>query len=92
MTRYLLDTNILSNVTKPNPSASLLLWMGEQADEDLFIASLTVAEIQRGVLEKPQGKKRRDLRPGFPAPRVPRPCLPAVSSRLMKRRASYGRG
>jgi len=56
VTRYLLDTNILSNVTKPNPSASLLLWMGEQADEDLFIASLTVAEIQRGVLESRNAK------------------------------------
>jgi toxin FitB len=25
---------------------------------DLFIASLTVAEIRRGILEKPRGKKR----------------------------------
>ncbi|OYY33314.1 MAG: VapC toxin family PIN domain ribonuclease, partial [Rhodospirillales bacterium 35-66-84] len=25
--RYLLDTNIISNITKPNPSESLLAWM-----------------------------------------------------------------
>jgi predicted nucleic acid-binding protein len=42
LTRYLLDTNILSNLTKPVPSESLIAWMAEQADEDLFIASLTV--------------------------------------------------
>ena len=71
MTRYLLDTNIISNVTKPAPSETLLLWMGEQADKDLFIASLTVAEIQRGILDKPPGKKRRDLESWFSGPEGP---------------------
>ncbi len=44
MTRYLLDTNIISNVVKPQPSESLLTWWAAQRDEDLFIASLTVAK------------------------------------------------
>ena len=35
--RYLLDTNIISNFTKPAPSESLIAWMAEQSDEDLFI-------------------------------------------------------
>ncbi|MBB3916575.1 hypothetical protein GGQ65_003877 [Rhizobium fabae] len=35
--------------------------MSTQRDEDLFIASLTVAEIRRGILEKPRGKKRDAL-------------------------------
>jgi predicted nucleic acid-binding protein len=61
VTRYLLDTNIISNVIKREPSDSLLAWMGAQRDEDLFIASLTVAEICRGILEKPRGKKRDPL-------------------------------
>ena len=39
--RYLLDTNILSNITKPASSASLLAWMSEQNDEDLFIERMT---------------------------------------------------
>jgi predicted nucleic acid-binding protein len=50
--RYLLDTNIISNIVRPVPSPSLLAWMADQDDDDLFIASLTVAEIYRGVLEK----------------------------------------
>lgn len=61
MTRYLLDTNIISNVVKPKPSASLLEWMSIVPDEDLFIASLTVAEIRRGILETPRGRKRDAL-------------------------------
>ncbi len=63
--RYLLDTNIISDIVKPAPSESLLIWMGEQKDEDLFIASLTVAEILRGVLEKPAGKRREQLESWF---------------------------
>jgi toxin FitB len=61
VTRYLLDTNIISNIIKPEPSDSLMAWMGTQKDDELFIASLTVAEIRRGILEKPRGKKRDAL-------------------------------
>lgn len=71
MSRYLLDTNIISNVTKPVPSEALLVWMAEQADEDLFISSLTVAEIRRGLLEKPAGKKRKELERWFSGPEGP---------------------
>lgn len=69
--RYLLDTNILSNITKPAPSEALLAWMAGQADTDLFIASLTVAEIRRGVLEKPPGRKRDQLEMWFSGPEGP---------------------
>lgn len=71
MTRYLLDTNIISNVIKPKPSEALLTWMAAQQDDDLFIASLTVAEIQRGILEKPRGKKRQALDAWFAGPEGP---------------------
>jgi predicted nucleic acid-binding protein len=71
VTRYLLDTNIISNVTKPSPSQPLLAWMAEQLDEDLFIASLTIAEIRRGVLELPAGRKRRQLDAWFSGPEGP---------------------
>jgi predicted nucleic acid-binding protein len=65
VTRYLLDTNIISNVTKPNPSTALLAWMVEQTDDDLFISALTVGEIRRGLLEKSAGKKRALLEAWF---------------------------
>jgi toxin FitB len=71
VTRYLLDTNIISNVIKPGPSRSLLAWMGDQKDEDLFITVLTVAEIRRGILEKPKGRKREALDAWFAGPEGP---------------------
>lgn len=71
MTRYLLDTNIISNIVKPTPSEYLMEWMAAQQDEDLFIASLTIAEIRRGILEKPRGKKREALDAWFSGPEGP---------------------
>jgi predicted nucleic acid-binding protein len=69
--RYLLDTNILSNITKPAPSEALVAWMAEQADTDLYISSLTIAEIRRGVLEKTAGRKRDQLEAWFSGPEGP---------------------
>jgi predicted nucleic acid-binding protein len=63
--RYLLDTNIISNITKVSPSGKLLAWMKEQNDDDLYISSLTVAEIRRGIFEKPAGKRRNQLEAWF---------------------------
>jgi predicted nucleic acid-binding protein len=71
VTRYLLDTNIISNVVEPRPSESLLAWMSTQRDEDLFIASLTLAEIRRGILETPRGRKREALDKWFLGPEGP---------------------
>jgi toxin FitB len=61
VTRYLLDTNILSNLTKPEPSQSLIDWISEQEDEKLFVASMTIAEVGRGILDKPAGRNRAAL-------------------------------
>ena len=45
--------------------------MGVQSDGDLFISSLTVAEIRRGILDKPKGKKRERLEAWFAGPEGP---------------------
>ena len=69
--RYLLDTNIIGNITKRQPSPGLVAWMSEQPDQALFIASLTIAEIRRGILEKPLGKRRGELEAWFAGPEGP---------------------
>jgi toxin FitB len=69
--RYLLDTNIISDIVEPSPSQLSLAWMAQQNDEDFFIASFTVAEIRRGVLEKPAGKRRDQLEAWFFGPEGP---------------------
>ena len=71
MIRYLLDTNIVSNAIKPLPSEALLQWMADQTDDSLFISSFSLAEIWRGILEKPAGRKRRELEAWFSGPEGP---------------------
>ncbi|MBL8234318.1 MAG: PIN domain-containing protein [Bryobacterales bacterium] len=102
MTRYLLDTNIISNATKPVPSEPLVAWMADQADEQLFIAAFTLAEIRRGILEKPKGRKREQLENWFSGPEGPRMLFAGrvlpfdesaalIWARLMSEGASGGR-
>jgi len=58
---YLLDTNILSESTKPHPDEHVLNWL-ESVDEDrLFLSVVTLAEIQRGISLLDSGKKRDAL-------------------------------
>ncbi|MDL2399544.1 type II toxin-antitoxin system VapC family toxin [Rhizobium mayense] len=71
MTRYLLDTNIISNTIKPEPAPNLANWFQTQIDGDLFIAASTIAEIQRGILIKPAGRKRDELETWFLGPQGP---------------------
>lgn len=71
MTRYLLDTNIISNAVKPVPSPKLAEWMIEQNDADLYIAAMSLAEIWHGILLLPVGKKRAGLETWFAGPEGP---------------------
>ena len=65
---FLLDTNLLSEAVKPAPSPALLAWLGAQPDAALHISALTVAEIQRGILQIAPGRRRRELETWFAGP------------------------
>lgn len=59
--RLLLDTNVLSEVTKPTPDPNVLEWL-DQLDEDRsFISVVSIAEIRRGVALMDEGRKRETL-------------------------------
>lgn len=59
--RLLLDTNVLSEVTKPTPDPKVLQWL-DQLDEDRsFISVVSIAEIRRGVALMDEGRKRETL-------------------------------
>ena len=59
--RLLLDTNVLSEVTKPAPDPRVLEWL-DQLDEDRsFISVVSIAEIRRGVALMDEGRKREAL-------------------------------
>ena len=49
---YLLDTNIVSEISKRTPNAGVLQWFDEAEDTDLFISGITVGEIRKGIEQK----------------------------------------
>ena len=71
MTRYLLDTNVLSDPLRPRPSAAISEWVQNQVASELFISTFTIAELWRGVLERVPGRRRRELEIWFTGPGGP---------------------
>lgn len=59
--RLVLDTNVLSEVTKPRPDARVLNWLNELDEDRCFISVVSIAEIRRGVVLMDQGRKRDAL-------------------------------
>ena len=49
MTRYLLDTNIISEIHKPKPHGGVLAWFDTLRDEQVCLSAVTLGELQDGV-------------------------------------------
>src|SRR5713226_3813034 len=58
----ILDTNVLSEVMRPQPSAAVLRWLEGQRSLELFITTISQAEILYGIELLPKGKRRNALR------------------------------
>ncbi len=54
--RYLLDTNVLSEMRRPQGDEGVKRWMSSMAADDLYLSVLVVGEIRRGI----ERLKRRD--------------------------------
>jgi predicted nucleic acid-binding protein len=57
----ILDTNVLSELMRPKPSAQVVSWVEEQPAAELFTTSITVAEIFYGIELLAKGKRREGL-------------------------------
>ena len=53
---FLVDTDVLSLLRKPERSPGIGRWMAEQRTTDLYLSVVSVAEIERGVTRQ----RRRD--------------------------------
>jgi len=59
--KYLLDTCVLSELTKKTPDRNLLKWLAEKDENQLFISVLTIGEIHKGIEKLPGSKKKTKL-------------------------------
>jgi len=70
---FLVDTNVLSEATKARPDVRVARWLEVSPAHALFVSVISIAEIRKGVLLLPSGKRRgklerwldSDLRPAF---------------------------
>ena len=61
MKGFLLDTNIPSEMTKPQPSPLVEKWLNEVDDDDLYLSVLSIGEILRGITRLPESKRRTSI-------------------------------
>ncbi len=61
----LLDTNVVSEVMRPQPSEKVLHWLNQQNASALFLSSITIAEICYGLRVLPVGQRRQVLEERF---------------------------
>lgn len=58
---WLLDTNVLSELTRPKPDPNVLRFFAETPEDDLFASAVTFAEIRFGIELVDDPKRRRTL-------------------------------
>lgn len=58
---FLLDTNVVSEWTKPRPNPGVMAWLSHAQEDQVFLSVVTVAELRYGIERLPQGRRRREL-------------------------------
>ena len=58
---FLLDTNVVSEWTKPRPNAGVIQWLAKVDEDEVFLSVVTFAELRRGIERLPAGSRRRRL-------------------------------
>lgn len=62
---YLLDTNVVSELMRPEPSPAVLAWIDAAGVAALAISAVSRWEIRYGLALLPEGKRRCDLTTSF---------------------------
>jgi len=58
---FLLDTNVVSEWTKPRPNSGVVAWMEEVDEDRVFLSVATLAELRHGIERLGAGQRRRQL-------------------------------
>ena len=54
----LLDTNVISELMKPNPGSAVKLWVESASAQTFFLSSITAGELWSGVFNMANGKRK----------------------------------
>ena len=61
----LLDTNVISELMRGQPSTTVLDWFGQHDAAQLYISAITEAELRTGIAILPAGQRRDGLQAAF---------------------------
>lgn len=61
---YLVDANVLSEATKPQPQSDVIEWLKSHQNE-IVVDSIILGEIRLGIVRLPKGRKRDALQTWF---------------------------
>jgi toxin FitB len=59
--KILLDTDVISQLTKETPHPRAYKWLTAAIDEDLYLSAISVEEIREGIEMMDPGQKKRRL-------------------------------
>lgn len=51
---YVLDTNVLSALRRPDRAPKVTSWLRQQSESQLFLSVITLGEIERGIAQQGQ--------------------------------------
>ena len=49
---YILDTNVISAVRRPDRAPQVAAWLRGKAEQDLFLSVITLGEVERGIRQQ----------------------------------------
>ncbi len=58
---FLLDTNVVSESTKPRPNVGLMTWLDNVDENSVFLSVITLTELRYGVERLARGRRRKQL-------------------------------
>ncbi|MFZ2727697.1 MAG: type II toxin-antitoxin system VapC family toxin [Methylococcaceae bacterium] len=58
---YLIDTNVISELKRPQPNQKVLQWFASIDNKSLYLSVLTLGEIRKGVDKLDNGQKKQAL-------------------------------
>lgn len=58
---YLIDTNVASELMRPEPMTAVAAWIAERDAQEMYLTAVSEAELRYGVAILPAGKRRSAL-------------------------------
>jgi toxin FitB len=60
--KYLLDTNVISELVAKQPLAKVIEWLDNTDDSLIYLSVITIGELKRGIERLPASQRKATLR------------------------------